>query len=295
MRERRRLARSPVFDSGTLPHNGPTDVRCDEVHPQPSSRPPRQGRAREGEGERHRGHGRQRLPCPSASCGSEGDGQAREALIPSSLGPSPTALSKSDFIRSIPATTPARDVVIQARNVGLDLDVHYVYRIRAAAGSKAAPQAPALTSEGRDEPPARGGELATPSTSTLPGTSELNVSELSSDFEGDLALLEEADAAIRILYAELAMDPDLWSRCETALRELQSKRTELALQVGLAALRGRRAQRAARESGPSQTTPARSPHRIHCARTRTRRRRWHPRRRYPSRPPAPPAATTASE
>ncbi len=191
-----------------------------------------------------------RLPAATKATTKPGRPSSRPASAPR-----PTALSKSDFIRSVPASTPAREVVAQARNVGLDLDVHYVYKIRAAAGSKGAPKAPVLTSKGRDEPPARGGQLAPQRTSTPPGISELSVSELSADFEGDLTLLEEADAAIRILYAELAKDPDLWSRCETAVRELQSKRTELALQVGLAALRDRRAQRMAPESPPSQTTP----------------------------------------
>jgi hypothetical protein len=49
-----------------------------------------------------------------------------------------------------------------------------------------------------------------------------------------------ADMAVRSLYRKLADDPDLASECETTLRELHGKRSELARLVGLAALVERR-------------------------------------------------------
>jgi hypothetical protein len=43
------------------------------------------------------------------------------------------AKSKSAFIRSLPSSTPARDVVKQAKASGIKLNVGYVYNVRGAA------------------------------------------------------------------------------------------------------------------------------------------------------------------
>jgi hypothetical protein len=39
-------------------------------------------------------------------------------------------LNKSDFIRSVPATMPAKEVVAKAKAAGMKLDIQYVYRLR---------------------------------------------------------------------------------------------------------------------------------------------------------------------
>ncbi len=41
--------------------------------------------------------------------------------------------SKAAFVRSLPASTPAKDVVQQAKAAGIKLGVSYVYNIRGAA------------------------------------------------------------------------------------------------------------------------------------------------------------------
>ncbi len=41
--------------------------------------------------------------------------------------------SKAAFVRSLPSTTPAKDVLKQAKALGLSLSINYVYNIRGAA------------------------------------------------------------------------------------------------------------------------------------------------------------------
>jgi hypothetical protein len=41
--------------------------------------------------------------------------------------------SKAAFVRGLPASTPAKDVVKQAKALGLSLSINYVYNIRGAA------------------------------------------------------------------------------------------------------------------------------------------------------------------
>jgi hypothetical protein len=48
------------------------------------------------------------------------------------------AKSKSAFIRSLPSTMPAKEVVAQAKKVGMKLEVSYVYNVRQATKSKGA-------------------------------------------------------------------------------------------------------------------------------------------------------------
>jgi hypothetical protein len=45
--------------------------------------------------------------------------------------------SKAAFVRGLPASTPAKDVVKQAKGLGLSLSVNYVYNIRGAAKTAA--------------------------------------------------------------------------------------------------------------------------------------------------------------
>ena len=56
--------------------------------------------------------------------------------------------SKAAFVRGLPASTPAKDVVKQAKALGLSLSINYVYNIRGAAkmvGKKrAAAKSPAV-------------------------------------------------------------------------------------------------------------------------------------------------------
>jgi hypothetical protein len=63
-----------------------------------------------------------------------------------------------------------------------------------------------------------------------------------------LEMLDQADAAVRTLYRQLADNPDLATEYEAGLRELQRKRLELAQQVGVAALAEWRATRSGLET-----------------------------------------------
>ena len=60
------------------------------------------------------------------------------------------AKSKSAFIRSLPASTPAKEVVKQAKSAGIKLNAGYVYNVRQAAKkaakSKRAVASPAVSS-----------------------------------------------------------------------------------------------------------------------------------------------------
>ncbi len=48
-------------------------------------------------------------------------------------GPKKGGASKAGFVRSLPATTPAKEVVAKAKALGMSLSVNYVYNIRGAA------------------------------------------------------------------------------------------------------------------------------------------------------------------
>ena len=61
------------------------------------------------------------------------------------------------------------------------------------------------------------------------------------DLEGLLRALDEADAALRGLYRQLADDPDRATEYESKRKDLHGRRAELAQQVGLALLAERRA------------------------------------------------------
>ena len=50
---------------------------------------------------------------------------------------SATKQSKAAFVRSLPASTPAKDVAKLAKTAGIRLDVRYVYNVRGAAKMKA--------------------------------------------------------------------------------------------------------------------------------------------------------------
>jgi hypothetical protein len=60
------------------------------------------------------------------------------------------------------------------------------------------------------------------------------------DLDALLAQLDEADAAVRAIYGELAADPDLAGEYEPRLKELHARRLDLARRVGLASLARRR-------------------------------------------------------
>jgi hypothetical protein len=48
-------------------------------------------------------------------------------------GPKKGGSSKASFVRSLPASTPAKEVVAKAKALGMTLSVNYVYNIRGAA------------------------------------------------------------------------------------------------------------------------------------------------------------------
>jgi hypothetical protein len=68
-----------------------------------------------------------------------------------------------------------------------------------------------------------------------------------------LEMLDQADAAVRTLYRQLADNPDLATEYDTGLRELHRKRLELAQQVGVAALAEWRAARSGVETSLAGT------------------------------------------
>jgi len=71
----------------------------------------------------------------------------------------------------------------------------------------------------------------------------------SGDLDGLLEALDEADAALRALYRQLADDPDLAGENEPKLKELHGKRLDLAQRVGLAALARRRVSQVVQSEG----------------------------------------------
>jgi|HubBroStandDraft_5_1064220.scaffolds.fasta_scaffold300652_1 hypothetical protein len=52
-------------------------------------------------------------------------------------GPKKGGTSKAAFVRGLPASTPAKEVVAKAKALGLSLSVNYVYNIRGAAKTAA--------------------------------------------------------------------------------------------------------------------------------------------------------------
>jgi|SRR5580658_9630957 hypothetical protein len=71
--------------------------------------------------------------------------------------PSKPAKSKAAFVRGLPASTPAKDVVKQAKAAGIKLGVSYVYNIRGAAKT-AAKRRRAATKSAAVSTVANGGE-----------------------------------------------------------------------------------------------------------------------------------------
>jgi hypothetical protein len=81
---------------------------------------------------------------------------------------------------------------------------------------------------------------------------------VTTDLADLLVALDGADAAVRALYLKLADNPDLASECEAGLRELHTKRIELARRVGMAALgewRASRKTKAEQQPAPPPSEP----------------------------------------
>ena len=70
------------------------------------------------------------------------------------------------------------------------------------------------------------------------------------DLEGLLRTLDEADIALRALYRHLADDPDRATEYEPKLRDVHSRRIELAQRVGLVVLARRRASAGTLDAAP---------------------------------------------
>jgi hypothetical protein len=78
----------------------------------------------------------------STSRGKSGKRPAAKAAAPKAGGAKPAAkgaVSKAAFVRSLPRSTPAKDVVAKAKAAGLKLNSEYVYKVRSKGGGKAAP------------------------------------------------------------------------------------------------------------------------------------------------------------
>jgi hypothetical protein len=69
----------------------------------------------------------------------KGTAVAKTTAIPTMKTPASTRAprSKAAFVRGLPASTPAKDVVKQAKAAGITLGVSYVYNIRGAGKTKA--------------------------------------------------------------------------------------------------------------------------------------------------------------
>jgi hypothetical protein len=59
------------------------------------------------------------------------------ATAKKAAGPKKGVASKAAFVRGLPASTPAKEVVAKAKTLGLSLSVNYVYNIRGAAKTAA--------------------------------------------------------------------------------------------------------------------------------------------------------------
>ena len=82
---------------------------------------------------------------------------------------------------------------------------------------------------------------------------------MSPDLDSLLDALGAADSAVREIYRTLAEDPDLAAEHESELRDAHAKRSDLARQVGVAALAQRRASRATAEKVETPATVATAP------------------------------------
>jgi hypothetical protein len=85
-----------------------------------------------------------------AKAKGKGKGKAKKTAASTTAAAKPTVVSamttststkppksKAAFVRGLPASTPAKDVVMQAKAAGIKLGVSYVYNIRGAAKIKA--------------------------------------------------------------------------------------------------------------------------------------------------------------
>jgi len=65
-------------------------------------------------------------------------GKAKKTAAPAKTSPSTKApKSKAAFVRGLPASTPAKEVVARAKAAGIKLGVSYVYNVRGAAKMRA--------------------------------------------------------------------------------------------------------------------------------------------------------------
>jgi hypothetical protein len=77
-------------------------------------------------------HGRAKSPAtPPVPAAAAKPARANQAL----------KLKKSDFVRNVPPSVPAKEVVAKAKAAGLKLDVQYVYKIRSRSKPKVARKA----------------------------------------------------------------------------------------------------------------------------------------------------------
>jgi hypothetical protein len=72
-------------------------------------------------------------------------GRAKSSATPAATKPTRAkkSLKKSEFVRNVPPSVPAKGVVAQAKAARLKLDVHYVYKIRSRSKPKAVRKAAA--------------------------------------------------------------------------------------------------------------------------------------------------------
>jgi hypothetical protein len=75
--------------------------------------------------------------------------------------------SKAAFVRGLPASTPAKDVVKQAKALGLTLSINYVYNIRGAAKTAAKKRRAAAKSPGASPVVNGGGSSGSASAESL--------------------------------------------------------------------------------------------------------------------------------
>jgi hypothetical protein len=64
---------------------------------------------------------------------AQGKAKKTSTVKPGAPGSAKSPASKAAFVRGLPASTPAKDVVKQAKAAGIKLGISYVYNIRGAA------------------------------------------------------------------------------------------------------------------------------------------------------------------
>jgi len=111
-----------------------------------------------------------------------------------------TGISKSEFIRRLPATTSAKDAVAQGKAAGMKFDVQYVSKIRSAARTKGAAKKASAT------PAKKAAAAATPAKKAAKAAGRTAAQESKADFVRARAHLSPKEVVEDAVVAGVTLD-----------------------------------------------------------------------------------------